>query len=184
MAATGLVVTGLVSSWELAKSVAGGAGTNPTNGTAIGPPPSQGSQNQTLSARKTVTVTETVGGPSQGNSTSSQTSQVSSSTSAQVPAGYALVAPLSALAGKTSAYFNHPTAGLALLLSLAGQWKAFTATCTHAPCTVQFTGSSIQCPCHGGIYSPSNGAVQGGPPPAPLRQFGVLVQNGNLYVTT
>jgi Rieske Fe-S protein len=114
-------------------------------------------------------------------STSTQTSQ---STSQGPPSGYVLVAALSDLSGKTSAYFNHPNGGLSMLLSLNGQWKAFSAICTHAGCTVNFTGSSVYCPCHAGYFSPSNGAVQGGPPPSPLPEYGVLVQNGNLYVTT
>ncbi len=100
------------------------------------------------------------------------------------PNGYVFVAPVSALTGKTSAYFNHPAFGQSLLLSLGGQWKAFSATCTHAPCTVQYSGSQIQCPCHGGVFDPANGSVVSGPPPTRLPEFGVLIQNGNLYVTT
>jgi Rieske Fe-S protein len=114
-----------------------------------------------------------------------QTSQTTtqSSTSQQPPSGYVLVAPLSALNGKTSAYFNHPTHGLSLLVNVGGQWKAFSATCTHQPCTVQYAGSQIQCPCHGGAFDPNNGAVLGGPPPTPLPELGVVIQNGNLYVS-
>ena len=102
----------------------------------------------------------------------------------QVPPGYVLVTSLGSLSGKTSAYFNHPTQGLSLLLSLGGTWKAFSATCTHAPCTVQYSGSQIQCPCHGGVFNPSNGSVVSGPPPTRLPEFGVLIQNNDLYVTT
>ncbi len=108
----------------------------------------------------------------------------SSQTSAQsAPAGYVFVTGLAALSGKSSAYFNHPTGGLSLLLSLSGQWKAFRATCTHAPCTVGYSGSQIQCPCHGGIFDPSNGNVLSGPPPTRLPEYGVLVQAGDLYVS-
>lgn len=91
---------------------------------------------------------------------------------------------LAALAGKSSAYFNHPTGGLSLLLSLGGQWKAFSATCTHAPCTVGYSGSQIQCPCHGGTFDPTNGNVISGPPPTRLPEYGVLIQGSSLYVTT
>ncbi len=100
------------------------------------------------------------------------------------PSGYILVTGMAALSGKTSAYFNHPTGGLSMLISLNGQWKAFSATCTHAPCTVGYTGSQIQCPCHGGIFDPSNGNVLSGPPPTRLPEYGVIVQNGNLYVSS
>jgi Rieske Fe-S protein len=175
VAASGLLITGLVSSWELVQNLSNGGATGPQ------PLPSPETTSQTATGQQTVTVTEYVGPSTQA--TTSQQSSASSQTSTPVPAGYVLVTPLSALAGRTSAYFNHPSRGISLLLNLAGQWKAFSATCTHAPCTVQYTGSSIRCPCHGGIFSPSNGAVQGGPPPAPLPQFGVLIQNDNLYVT-
>ena len=105
-------------------------------------------------------------------------------TTQSVPAGYVFVTGLAALSGKASAYFNHPTGGLALLLSLNGQWRAFSATCTHAPCTVGYAGSQIQCPCHGGIFDASNGNVVSGPPPTRLPEYGVLIQGGNLYVST
>jgi len=68
---------------------------------------------------------------SQGAPSSVVSSQVSTSSSqtssGSVPAGYVLVAQLSALSGKTSAYFTHPTHGSSILLSLNGQWKAFSA---------------------------------------------------------
>lgn len=100
----------------------------------------------------------------------------------QAPQGYVLVASMSALAGKTSAYFNHPTGGLSILIDYGGSWRAFSAICTHAGCTVQFTGSEIYCPCHAGAFSATNGSVTAGPPPSPLPEYPVLVQNGNLYV--
>jgi Rieske Fe-S protein len=119
---------------------------------------------------------------------SSQTSQGNSSTTSQIqtPAGYVFVTAVSSLAGKTSAYFKHPTYGNSLLISLSGQWKAFSATCTHQPCTVQYSsGSSIRCPCHGATFSTNNGSVLGGPAPRALPEFGVQVDSsGNLFVTT
>ena len=126
-----------------------------------------------------------------GGGNQSQTSQIQtqsqgqtqSQTQAQTPAGYIYVAPASAVAGKTSAYFNHPTGGSCILVDYSGQWRAFSAICTHAGCAVDFTGSSLYCPCHGGNFSPANGAVQSGPPPSPLAEYGVVVQNGNLYVS-
>ena len=103
--------------------------------------------------------------------------------SQQAPAGYVFVAPVSALAGKSSAYFNHPAGGSSILVDFGGQWPAFSATCTHAGGVVDFTGSSIYCPCHAGYFSPTAGTVQGGPPPAPLPEYGVAVQGGDLYVS-
>ena len=117
--------------------------------------------------------------------TSVQQSSRSGSQSSSIapPAGYFLVAAASALNGKTSAYFTHPTQGVGILVNVGGQWKAFSSTCTHAPCTVGYSGSRIQCPCHGGAFDPTNGNVLGGPPPTRLPEFGVIIQSGNLYVS-
>jgi Rieske Fe-S protein len=191
LAASGILVTGLVTSWELVQKLPrSGANAIGSSTESNGqPPPASESTTQTVTDLQTVTVTEYVSGQqTQQVSTSQQaassSSQASSSTSQSAPPGYVLVTPLSALSGRTSAYFNHPSRGMSILVNSAGQWKAFSATCTHAPCTVQYTGSTISCPCHGGTYNPNTGAVTGGPPPAPLPELGVLVQNGNLYVTT
>jgi Rieske Fe-S protein len=109
-----------------------------------------------------------------------------STTQVQGPAGYVFVTAAASLAGKTSAYFQHPTYGLSMLIDLSGQWKAFSATCTHQPCTVQYSGaSSIRCPCHSATFSTSNGSVLGGPAPKPLPEYGVQTDsNGNLFVST
>lgn len=120
----------------------------------------------------------------QTSSTLQTTGPSTGQTSTPPPAGYIFVASLAALSGKSSAYFNHPTAGLSMLINLNGQWKAFSATCTHAPCTVQYGGAQIQCPCHGGTFNPSNGSVTSGPPPTPLPEYGVITQGSGLYVST
>jgi Rieske Fe-S protein len=101
----------------------------------------------------------------------------------QAPSGYLYVAPLSALTGKTFAYFNHPSHGSSILVDFGGQWRAFSAVCTHAGCAVNFTGTSIYCPCHAGYFNPTNGAVQGGPPPSPLPEYGVIIQSGAVYAS-
>ena len=116
-------------------------------------------------------------------------SQTSSGTQTQqqvsAPPGYVLVGPLSALNGKQSAYFTHPTHGNSILVNVSGTWKAFSGICTHAPCTVQYTGgSSIYCPCHGATFSTSNGSVLGGPAPVALPEYGVQIVSGNVFVTT
>ncbi len=113
---------------------------------------------------------------------SQQTGQ-GSGASAQAPSGYVYLAPLTALTGKTYAYFTHPRYGESILINYGGAWRAFSAVCTHAGCTVDFTGSSIYCPCHGASFSPNNGAVQAGPAPTPLQEYGVVEQNGALYVS-
>ena len=124
----------------------------------------------------------------QSSSQQSASGETSNSTSTQftsnstVPTGYSLITPLSQLSGKSYAYFTHPTFGSSILVNVGGQWKAFSATCTHRPCTVQYQTSSIYCPCHGGTFNPINGNVEGGPPPTPLPEYAVLIQNNSVYV--
>jgi thiosulfate dehydrogenase (quinone) large subunit len=62
-----------------------------------------------------------------------------------------------------------------------GSLNAFSAVCTHAGCQVGYQGGQIVCPCHGGVYNASTGAVEGGPPPAPLAPRRVLERGGTLY---
>src|SRR5271166_3097722 len=51
----------------------------------------------------------------------------------------------------------------------AGQFKAFSATCTHQGCTVSdVSGGTINCPCHGSQYNIVDGSVVTGPASQPL----------------
>jgi Rieske Fe-S protein len=143
------------------------------------PPVSTGtSQSSTASTQASSASTQASTASSQSPSQSS-----SQSSSGTVPAGYVLVAQLSSLSGRTSAYFTHPSYGNSILLSLNGQWRAFSATCTHRPCTVEFASSELYCPCHGATFSATNGSVTRGPAQVSLGEYGVLVQGGGLYVS-
>ncbi|HSM12625.1 MAG TPA: ubiquinol-cytochrome c reductase iron-sulfur subunit [Thermoanaerobaculia bacterium] len=53
-------------------------------------------------------------------------------------------------------------------------FRAFSATCTHLDCIVQYRKDrqAIWCYCHNGIYD-LNGQNVGGPPPKPLSPFTV-----------
>lgn len=55
-----------------------------------------------------------------------------------------------------------------------GQWRAFSAVCTHLECTVQYRRdtSQIWCACHNGVYD-LGGNVVSGPPPRPLEPLKV-----------
>jgi Rieske Fe-S protein len=149
---------------------------------------SQSQQASTISLIPSSAPTSSSQQTSVAQGTSRQTSQTTTKTTSQsssqsVPSGYVFLAPLSAVSGMPSAYFNHPKYGSAILINDGGQWRAFSAVCTHAGCTVQFTGPSLYCPCHAGYFSPVNGSVQSGPPPTPLGEFGIIVSGGNIYVS-
>ncbi len=56
----------------------------------------------------------------------------------------------------------------------ASDFRAFSATCTHLGCIVEFERSHdrIWCNCHNGVYD-LQGQVVSGPPPRPLRKYAV-----------
>jgi Rieske Fe-S protein len=67
----------------------------------------------------------------------------------------------------------------------AGDYKAFSSTCTHMGCQVsQVSGGTIDCPCHGSKYSITDGSVQAGPAPQPLPAEKVTVQGGQIYLNS
>ena len=55
-----------------------------------------------------------------------------------------------------------------LIRTAAGEFHAFSATCTHLDCTVQYRAEKqdIWCACHNGVYD-LNGTNVSGPPPRP-----------------
>jgi Rieske Fe-S protein len=146
---------------------------------------SQSSTTESSQVESGVSSSQKATASSQASSTTLQSSASSSQQSSVVaPAGYVLVAQLSSLGGKSSAYFTHPAHGNSILLSLNGKWMAFSATCTHRPCTVAYQSSELYCPCHGATFSAGNGSVTRGPAQTRLSEYGVIVQNGNVYVSS
>lgn len=74
----------------------------------------------------------------------------------------------------TGAIVKFGTKPALLVRTSDGQFKAFTAICTHLDCTVQYRAdtSQIWCACHNGLFDLS-GQVVSGPPPRPLEAFAV-----------
>jgi len=67
-----------------------------------------------------------------------------------------------------------------ILLRVGEEYRAFSATCTHLDCIVEYdkTERLIRCNCHDGRYD-LTGRNVGGPPPRPLDRFQVhLVDAG------
>jgi len=71
-----------------------------------------------------------------------------------------------------------------LVRTAAGEFHAFSATCTHLDCTVQYRKDMgvIWCACHNGKYD-LTGRNIAGPPPRPLDEFRVVVQGDELFVS-
>ncbi len=70
------------------------------------------------------------------------------------------------------------------LVQKAGtEFKAFSALCTHLGCIVHLEpGNDIYCPCHAGYFDPVTGEVISGPPPKPLPEIEIEInENGDIY---
>ena len=71
-----------------------------------------------------------------------------------------------------------------LIRTTEGEWRAFSAVCTHLNCTVQYQDDTHQiwCACHNGLFD-LNGNVVGGPPPRPLEEYAVNVRGDDVVVS-
>jgi cytochrome b6-f complex iron-sulfur subunit len=65
-----------------------------------------------------------------------------------------------------------------------GEVKAFSATCTHLDCTVQYRPdlNRIWCACHDGHFD-LNGRNIAGPPPRPLDEYKVNLRGDEIVVS-
>ena len=64
-----------------------------------------------------------------------------------------------------------------------GQYRAFSAICTHVGCIVnQVTSGTIDCPCHGSQYNITTGAVVAGPAPTPLPAEQIKVSGDSIFL--
>jgi len=71
-----------------------------------------------------------------------------------------------------------------LIKTNVGEFRAFAGTCTHLDCIVQYRSDTKQiwCACHNGFYD-LKGRNISGPPPKPLEEFTVDVENNEIVIT-
>lgn len=65
-----------------------------------------------------------------------------------------------------------------------GEFRAFTAICTHLDCTVQYRKEkgAIWCACHNGTYDLTGRNIDG-PPPKPLDEYRVVVKGEEIFIS-
>jgi len=69
------------------------------------------------------------------------------------------------------------------LIHLEDQYKVFSGVCTHLGCEVYWEGyrDRFFCPCHKGQFA-ADGSVIAGPPPKPLNQYRVEVEDSLIFM--
>ncbi|MBI1739060.1 MAG: ubiquinol-cytochrome c reductase iron-sulfur subunit [Acidobacteria bacterium] len=95
-----------------------------------------------------------------------------------------VAAKVNELAANSAKIFRMGNRPGILVRTADGDYRAFSAVCTHLNCTVQYRQREhdIWCACHNGVYN-LQGAVVSGPPPKPLEQFEVHARGQDLVVT-
>jgi len=123
-------------------------------------------------ATAAATVAVTAGCASESNSGQNQSGQQSGSASvakADVPVGGGTVLTQSQVV---------------VTQASPGQFKAFSAVCTHQGCLVsQVQNGLIVCACHGSTFSAVDGSNVSGPAPTPLTAKTVTVDGNTLKIS-
>lgn len=74
-------------------------------------------------------------------------------------------------------------AGLVVTQPKAGDFKGFTNICTHMQCPLaNVEDGTINCMCHGSMFSIENGSVQGGPATKPLPTKAIKVEGSDIFL--
>jgi Rieske Fe-S protein len=95
-----------------------------------------------------------------------------------------IAATAAELAPNSGKIFKFGTRPGLLVRTADGQLRAFSATCTHLDCTVQYSPQvqQISCACHNGRFD-LNGVNVAGPPPRPLEQYAVNIAGDDVVVS-
>ena len=139
---------------------------------------------------------------SSGSSMSAAVADPATSSGAGAPTATSAAASAPASAPASSASADAPTGALTATSAIpvgggkifpsqttvvtqptAGEFKVFSAVCTHMGCIVnQIADGRIDCPCHGSEYSITDGAVLAGPAPKPLPAKPFKVTGDNIFL--
>ncbi|GAB3142617.1 Rieske (2Fe-2S) protein [Micromonospora sonneratiae] len=73
--------------------------------------------------------------------------------------------------------------GVVVTQPVAGDFKAFSALCTHKQCPVsRIDGGTIDCTCHGSKFSVADGSVKQGPATEPLAGKTIKVEGDRIFL--
>ncbi len=104
---------------------------------------------------------------------------------AEKPLPVKLVADANDLPVGASKVFAYPTDDRPcfLLRPAADTFIAFSRLCTHHGCPVFYRpeANEFDCPCHGGVFSATDGSVLAGPPPKPLPQIKLEIRGQQVF---
>lgn len=97
----------------------------------------------------------------------------------------ALIAKIGEVKVGESLEFSYPRpVDPCILLHLqSGEYVAYSRRCTHLSCPVVFQAEKqrLYCPCHNGAFAADDGHVLQGPPPRPLPQIQLQIENGEIF---
>jgi Rieske Fe-S protein len=97
------------------------------------------------------------------------------------------IAGVEQLAPGSSLLFRYPTDQdpCILVRDTAGQFTAFSQVCTHLSCAIVHRPEeqTLACPCHRGLFSPSDGRPLAGPPTRRLTRIVVEQRGADLVAT-
>ncbi len=73
-------------------------------------------------------------------------------------------------------------AGVVVTQPAAGEFMAFSTTCTHQGCPVNEVAETIVCPCHGSQFSIEDGSAVQGPAQDPLQEIPITVEGDQIVL--
>jgi Rieske Fe-S protein len=123
--------------------------------------------------------------PEASGDTATATTEAAPGTASPSPSAAGPAAPANALAKTADVPVGSGliVGEIVLTQAVAGDFKGFSATCTHAGCTVnEVVDGTINCPCHGSKFN-LDGSVAHGPAQQPLGAENVTVQGDSIVLS-
>ncbi|WP_344475701.1 Rieske (2Fe-2S) protein [Nonomuraea monospora] len=126
------------------------------------------------------TDTATTAGTATQSSTESSAPQSSAPQSSAPQAGGALAKTADIPVGGGTVFKDQK---VVVTQPTAGEFKAFSAICTHKGCPVgSVEGDAIVCPCHNSKFAITDGSVTAGPAEQPLAAQQIKVENDQIML--